>query len=142
MLEGACHCGELSVQLDTTREPGELPVRVCGCAFCAKHRPRYTSDPTGHATIRIAHESSVSRYRFGLRLADFLICRTCGVFVAAHEPGTPGRAVINLDVLARSSDFVAPPAQFTAYDAEDVATRTARRAKNWTPATLEIIETV
>jgi hypothetical protein len=86
-------------------------VRVCGCTFCLEHRPRYTSDPTGHVTIRLGDPANVSRYCFGLRLADFLICRTCGVFVAAYEPGDPGRAVINLDVLAR-------------------------RAKNWTPATL------
>ena len=133
MLHGACHCGALTIELDTARTPGELPVRVCGCSFCRKHRPRYTSDPAGHVTIRVANEADVSRYRFGLRLADFLICRTCGVFVAAHEPG---RAVINLEVLARAAELVGAPVAFEAYDAEDVATRTARRAKSWTPATI------
>jgi len=136
MLEGSCHCGALTLELATAHAPSELPVRICGCSFCAKHRPRYTSDPAGHVTIRIADPASVSRYRFGLRLADFLICKTCGVFVAAVEPGDPGRAVINLDVLARASEFTAGPTQFTAYDNEDAATRTARRARNWTPATL------
>ena len=87
-------------------------------------------------TIRVANESGLGRYRFGLRLADFLICRTCGVFVAAFEPGEPGRAVINLEVLARAADFTGAPVQFTAYDTEDAKARTARRAKNWTPATL------
>jgi hypothetical protein len=60
------------------------------------------------------------------------------VFVAAYEPGTPGRAVINLDTLARAADFTATPTQLTTYDSEDVATRTARRARGWTPATLLI----
>lgn len=138
MLEGACHCGALTLQLETTREPRDLPVRVCGCTFCAKHRPRYTSDPNGHVTIRMRDEASASRYRFGLRLADFLICRTCGVFVAAYEPGAPGRAVINLEVLARAGELTATPTLFAAYDSEDVAARTARRAKGWTPATLVI----
>jgi len=138
MLDGSCHCRALTIQLDTAREPGELPVRTCGCTFCIKHRPRYTSDPAGHVTIRIANEPSASRYRFGLALAEFLICRTCGVFVAAYEDGDPGRAVINLDALARVAEFVGTPTQFTAYDSEDAATRTARRAKNWTPATLEV----
>ena len=136
MLDGACHCGALTIRLDTACEPGRLPVRLCGCTFCVRHQPRYTSDPAGHATIRIAGEASASRYRFGLRLADFLICRTCGAFVAAYEPGDPGRAVINVNVLARAAEFVAAPARFAAYDSEDVATRTARRARNWTPATL------
>jgi hypothetical protein len=134
MLDGACHCGALTLTLDTQRAPADLPVRTCGCSFCTKHRPRYTSDPNGHVTIRAAGE--VTRYRFGLRLADFLICRTCGVFVAAYEPSAPGRAVINLDVLARSAAFTATPTQFTAYDSEDAAARTARRRAAWTPATL------
>ena len=126
MLEGSCHCGVIAIQLETTRAPSELPVRTCGCTFCLKHRPRYT--------IRIADEASVSRYRFGLRLADFLVCRNCGVFVAAFEPGSPGRAVINIESLARAAELTAPATQLTIYDTEDVAARTARRAKNWTPA--------
>lgn len=138
MMEGACHCGALTLQLDTTHEPRDLPVRVCGCTFCTKHRPRYTSDPAGGVTIRPRDEASASRYRFGLRLADFLICRTCGVFVAAYEPGNPGRAVVNIEVLARAAEFTAAPTLFTAYDTEDVAARTARRAKAWMPATLVV----
>jgi hypothetical protein len=135
MLDGSCHCGSLTLQFETARAPDDLPVRLCGCTFCQKHRGRYTSDPAGHVTIRI-DEANTSRYRFGLRLADFLICKTCGVFVAAYEHGSPGRAVINLEVLARAAEFVGSPVQFFAYDAEDVAARTARRLKNWTPATV------
>jgi hypothetical protein len=136
MLHGSCHCGALTIELETAREPSALPVRTCGCTFCRKHRPRYTSDPGGHVTIRVGDPANVSRYRFGLRLADFLVCRTCGVFVAAYEPGTPGRAVVNLEALARAADFTGEPTHLTIYDTEDVPTRTARRAKAWTPATL------
>jgi hypothetical protein len=135
MLDGGCHCGAITVQLKTSRAPAELPVRLCGCTFCLAHRPRYTSDPSGFVTIR-AVGAKLSRYRFGLSLADFLICRICGVFVAAFEPGDPGRAVVNLDALARRAELTAQPTTFTAYDTEDVATRTARRARNWTPARL------
>ena len=131
-LDGSCHCGALTVQLETEKQPSELPVRQCGCKFCLKHRPRYTSDPAGHVTIRIAGD--VSHYRFGLRLADFLVCKTCGVFVAAYEDA--GRAVINLETLARASEFTAPPLLLTIYDTEDVPARTSRREKNWTPATI------
>lgn len=141
MLDGSCHCGALTIAFDTARSPAELPVRICGCSFCARHRPCYTSDPGGHVTIRAVRAVDVARYRFGLRLADFLICRSCGVFVAAFEPGesgAPGRAVINLVALARASEFSGEPTRFTAYDSEDVATRTARRARSWTPATLVI----
>ena len=132
MLHGSCHCGALTIELATAREPADLPVRTCGCTFCQKHRPRYTSDPAGHVTIRGA--AAASPYRFGLKLADFLICRTCGVFVAAYEPA--GRAVVNIEALARAEEFVAAPLRLTIYDTEDVAARTTRRAANWTPATL------
>lgn len=100
-LEGGCHCGAVTVRFATTRAPAELPVRTCGCTFCRKHRPHYTSDPAGHVTVR-ARRDRLARYRFGLALADFLICQTCGVFVAALEPGAPGRAVVNLVVLVAS----------------------------------------
>ena len=132
MLQGSCHCGALTVELATAKAPDALPVRMCGCTFCAKHRPRYTSDPSGHVTIRGA--AAANPYRFGLMLADFLICRTCGVFVAAYEPA--GRAVVNIEALAARADFTGAPLLLTIYDTEDVAQRTARRAANWTPATL------
>jgi len=138
VLEGSCHCAAITICFETTREPNELPVRLCGCTFCTRHRPCYTADPSGHVTIRAASEEDLVRYRFGLRLADFLICRTCGVFVAAIEPGSPGRAVVNLAVLARAREFVTEPTRFAAYDSEDVPARAARRARSWTPATLVI----
>jgi hypothetical protein len=140
MLAGNCHCGALWVQLSTARAPSELPIRVCGCTFCLRHRPRYTTDPAGHLTIHAARDAVLGRYRFGLGLADFLICRTCGVFVAAFEPGDPGRAVVNAAVLDRAAELTAEPTLFSAYDSEDVATRTARRARGWTPASLVIDE--
>jgi hypothetical protein len=138
MLEGSCHCGAIMLAFDTARDLNELPVRVCGCTFCARHRPSYTTDPSGQVIIRATRESELIRYRFGLRLADFLICRRCGVFVAALDPGPPVRAIVNLAVLDRASEFTSTPVQFAAYDSEDVPTRTARRARSWTPATLMV----
>lgn len=149
-LDGGCHCGAIAIRLRSARTPAALPVRECGCTFCRRHRPRYTSDPEGAVTITVRDPAALTRYRFGLRLADFLICRTCGVFVAAFEPGgdqdggsreragggEAGRAVINLATLARADDFTAAPVAFTAYDDEDAAARTARRARAWTPARL------
>ena len=134
-LDGSCHCGALTVRLETERSASELPVRICGCSFCVKHRPRFTADPAGHVHFRVKQRDDVSLYRFGLRLADFLVCRRCGVFVGAVGEG---RAVVNLDVLIESTKFTSSPTQFAAYNTEDVETRRARREKNWTPATLDI----
>ena len=133
ILDGKCGCGVLTLHLETARAPAELPVRLCGCTFCLARQPRYTSDPAGHVTIKIADEAQVERYRFGLRLADFLICKRCDKFVATVDSD---RAVVNLDVLARAAEFTAAPLKLTIYDTEDVAARTARRAANWMPVTL------
>lgn len=129
-LDGSCACGAIALRLSTTKTPAELPVRLCGCTFCTARKPRYTSDPSGSVAIAIADEALVERHRFGLRLADFLICKRCDQFVVATDSG---RAVINLDTLARAAELTAPPVMLTIYDSEDVAARTARRAANWTP---------
>lgn len=133
ILDGNCGCGVLTLELETAKTPAEMPVRMCGCTFCVARQPHYTSDPAGHVTITIADETQVERYRFGLRLADFLICKRCDRFVAAIDSG---RAVVNLDVLARAAELTAPPLRLTIYDTEDVAARTARRAANWMPVTI------
>ena len=52
-------------------------------AFCRAHGARTTSDPNGAMRIRIRDSEKLQRYRFGLKTADFLICRACGVFVGA-----------------------------------------------------------
>lgn len=136
MFNGSCHCGALTLALDSLRAAQTLPVRICGCTFCLRHRPIYTTDPSGHLTVRAASEAQLVRYRFGLRLADFLICANCGVFVAAFDPSGGGRAVANIAALDRAEEFVAEPTRFTAYDSEDAPARNARRALHWTPATL------
>ena len=46
-FSGSCHCGNLTLHFEATRAAPELPVRQCGCTFCARHQPRYTSDPQG-----------------------------------------------------------------------------------------------
>lgn len=136
IYEGGCHCGALSVALTSARAADDLPVRVCGCTFCLRHRPRYTSDPAGRVVFT-AQAAQLSRYRLGLRLADFLICRTCGVFVGAHDP-EQALAVVNLEALTLASHFTAAPTAFTGYDTEDAPARLARRARAWTPAELVV----
>jgi hypothetical protein len=41
------------------------------------------TDPAGKIEVTLRAPAEVSRYRFALRTADFLVCRTCGVYVAA-----------------------------------------------------------
>jgi hypothetical protein len=133
---GGCHCGNLRVSFETQISPEEMEVRACQCTFCRRHAQRSATDPKGHLTILIGDDKLVSRYRFGLATSDFLICARCGNFVAAvlEDQGVT-LATLNVNVLDERNRFAAgSPVDF---DAEDVATRIARRRKKWTPATVQ-----
>jgi len=132
--EGGCHCGNLWLRLRLTRPAAENPTRSCACSFCRAHATRTVSDSRGDIEIRARDWSRVERYRFSSATADYLLCKTCGVYIGAvceTEQGT--RAVTNVNSLADRADF--PPASsFPDHDDEPVAARIARRMANWTPA--------
>ncbi|MFO0583674.1 MAG: hypothetical protein U0229_15495 [Anaeromyxobacter sp.] len=131
---GRCHCGNLIVTFESSRPPAEAPLRTCGCTFCARHRPTYTTDPAGRLEVRARDPGLVTRYRFGLATADFLLCSRCGVFVGAVCE-VDGRLLgtLNVNVLEDRAAFTQAPAPVD-YDAENVAARLARRARAWMPA--------
>jgi hypothetical protein len=76
---GACHCGNISFQLDWAPEPTEIPARACGCTFCVKHGGVWTSCPTGALEVRVKDASLTNSYAFGTKTADFHVCARCGV---------------------------------------------------------------
>ena len=135
LLRGSCHCGNLSVELETQKTPEELPVRACQCSFCRRHNQRSTSDPAGHARLTIREPDETSRYQFGMRAAEFMLCRRCGVFVGAFmREGDQAWAVLNIQALDDRDRFTAP-AQPMDYEGESLEQRLARRKQRWTPAT-------
>jgi hypothetical protein len=132
--EGHCHCGNLTVEFESARPPAQTPLRTCTCTFCRRHAPTYATDPSGRLAVRWRDPALVSRYRFGLATADFLLCTRCGVFVAAVcEVEGQVLATLNVNVLEDRSAFTQPPAPVD-YDGEDVPARLARRRERWTPA--------
>jgi len=134
---GGCHCGNLRVRVRLTRPPSDSILRSCACSFCRAHATRTVSDPAGSCLIRADDWSLVEQYRFGSYTADYLICRRCGVYIGAvcYTPsGT--RAVINTNCLDDRADFSQEPLR-PDYDGEAAEARLARRAANWTPATLD-----
>ena len=135
--QGACHCQAIRVELTLSWLPEEAPVRSCDCSFCRAHGARSVTDPGGSARIVMADPSKVQRYRFALETADYIICSTCGTYVGAVAE-TPGglRATINANVLTDAHRFAAHPPSVN-YDRETAAERLARRARQWTPATIE-----
>jgi len=65
---------------------------------------------------------------------DFLICRRCGVFIAAvSETAADARAVVNVNCLSDRERFTSVPAVHD-FEGETIETRSSRRAANWMPA--------
>jgi len=134
LYAGGCHCGRLSARFETALDPETIEVRADQCGFCRRHGAKTVSDPRGRLTLAF-READVRRHRFGARTADFLICRTCGHYVAAVIDD--GFGVLNV-VGADIQPFAARRAVPVDYDDETPASRLERRRARWTPVTLEI----
>ena len=131
---GGCHCGNLRFELDTRLALTALPLRACQCSFCRLHGARSTSDPQGRIRFEVRDPARLTRYRFGLRTADFLVCAQCGIYVGSvMREGNAQWAVVNantLDDVAQLTQDVAP----MDYEGENPAQRLARRKQRWSPA--------
>lgn len=131
-IAGRCHCGNVRYTLETAQRLDGIVVRICGCEFCLRHRPRHWSDPEGRLEIAMEEPAEVILYRFGHGTADFVLCRRCGVYCFAICEGADGyRAVTNLN-LALGADARPRETRLEAL-AEDPAARLRRRGANWTP---------
>jgi hypothetical protein len=94
------------------------------------------SDPGGLFEAWADDWSLVENYRFGTGTCDFLICRRCGVFIAAVSEMTAGaRAVVNVNCLSDRERFTSVPAVHD-FEGETVEDRLSRRAANWMPAVI------
>jgi hypothetical protein len=134
---GGCHCGNIHVRLRLSKSPQQTPLRACACSFCRAHMTRTVADMAGHFTLSAGDWSLVEPYRFGSRTADYMVCRRCGVYVAAICETVAGpRAVVNINCLTDRAAFTQQP-NATNYDGETEATRLSRRATHWMPTTVE-----
>jgi hypothetical protein len=131
-FEGRCHCGAIGFTFRTSQPPGQWAVRACQCTFCRGHGARTVSDPKGSVTFRLTEGSRLSRYRFGARSADFLICRNCGVYVAALLASGNGQfATLNINAIR--PPLAVPEAVPVSYEGESAEQRLSRREERWTP---------
>jgi hypothetical protein len=131
---GGCHCGNLRYAFETRLALSALPLRACQCSFCRLHGARSTSDPLGRIRFEIRDPQKLTRYRFGLKTADFLLCGNCGIYVGATmRDGPSAWAIVNantLDEVAQLTQELVP----MDYAGEDTAQRLARRKQRWSPA--------
>jgi hypothetical protein len=132
----SCHCGNIHVRLRLCKPPEDNPLRACTCSFCRSHNPRMPSDPDGRFEVWADDWSLVQNYRFGTRTCDFLICRRCGVFIAAVSgvTATTALAVVNVNCWSDRARFTGTLTVHD-FDGETVESRSSRRNANWMPAT-------
>jgi hypothetical protein len=132
-LEGACHCGALEFTYKTRLAPRRWSLRACQCGFCRGHGAQVTSDAQGTVHFRYLQPDRLRRYRFGLRTADFLVCRECGTYIGAvMMTGNGAVAIVNINTL-RERPRGLPPAKAVNYRTESLEDRRARRRRTWTP---------
>lgn len=137
--KGGCHCRNITVSYESQVAPEEAVPRACQCSFCRQHQSRAVSDSAGRLEIAVRNRDRLSRYQFSLKTIEFLVCRDCGVYVAAFmaDPAdSRGYATLMVSALDDRQRF--PPPQPADYDQEDGDTRAARRRRNWTPAVLQV----
>ena len=131
LIQGSCHCGNISFDLTWDPDPSEIPSRACDCSFCSKHGGVWTSNPDGSLRINIAEPSLVSRYSFGTRTALFLVCSRCGivpVVTSLLENHLYAVVSVNAFTNVEQSMLRRAPASF---EGESVESRLARRARYW-----------
>jgi hypothetical protein len=132
-LAGRCHCGNITVTLETGVPIERLPLSSDTCSFCRRHGARTTRDPQGRVRLTVREPDRLIRYRFGLRTADFLVCASCGIYVAAvMTDGERSYAVVNVNTFEEVDRFTQAVVP-VGYDGETEAERRARRVRTWTP---------
>ena len=131
LINGKCHCGNISFTLTWEPDPSEIPARACDCTFCTKHGGVWTSNPRGVLRVMVRDPGQRRPYQFGTRTADFHICTGCGVVpvVTSYIDG-------HLYAVVSVNAFEGVPASLlrrapASFDGEGTDDRLARRKRYW-----------
>lgn len=131
LINGKCHCGNISFSLDWPGEALDIPARACGCTFCVKHGGVWTSKPGARLNVRVYDPAASSRYAFGTETATFHVCSRCGaVPLVSSEIGNRLYAVVNVNTFEGIDPSLLHRATSN-FEAEDVESRLLRRSRNW-----------
>lgn len=133
LIQGSCHCGNISFGLTWEPSPTEIPARACGCSFCVKHGGVWTSNPNGALQVEIKDRSLVSEYAFGTQTAVFHICRHCGVVpVVTSKIEGHLYAVVSVNAFNNVEPSMLKHAPVS-FEGESTESRLARRTRGWIP---------
>jgi hypothetical protein len=131
IINGRCHCGNISFSLSWPPDGVEIPARACSCSFCTKHGGVWTSSPNAVLRVSIDDASLVSSYTFGTRTAEFQTCARCGI-VPVVTCRIEGHlyAVVSVNAFENVDRSLLRPAP-ASFDGEDIDSRIERRKRNW-----------
>ncbi len=130
---GSCHCQSIQLILDSQHGAKAIVARACQCSFCRKNGINWYSDPNGQLLLKYAATLRPTYYRFGMKLADFVICPRCGVCVAAiKDDDSQPRAVVNLNCLDYDWDWSKNTISMD-FDSDSKTERSDRHQQNWMP---------
>ena len=133
LISGSCHCGNITFSLAWPGDAPEIPARACSCSFCLRHGGLWTSNAEATITVTVASAALVSKYSFGTKTAIFHVCSRCGVVpIVTCELDGQLYAVANVNVF-QNVDPARIRRAAADFEAEDVASRLARRKRNWIP---------
>lgn len=131
LIKGSCHCGNIRFSLDWTPEPAEIPARACSCSFCQKRGGVWTACPSGALEVSVQDPALLSRYLFGTRTAEFLVCSRCGVVpVVTSLIEDHLYAVVSVNAFDNVDAAMIRRTEAT-FDGESEQARLARRTRNW-----------
>lgn len=131
LVTGKCHCGNISFALEWPDSEPDVPARACSCSFCTKHGGVWTSNPIAKLAVVLQDASLVSEYAFGTETATFHTCARCGaVPLVTSEVGGHVYAVVNVNTF-EDLDSSKLRRATTSFEGESLASRLARRTKNW-----------
>ena len=131
IIEGRCHCGNITFALDWPGAPSDVVARACSCTFCVKHGGVWTSNPYAKLSITFKHTDAVTKYSFGTKTAIFYVCTCCGaVPIATSEIDDRLYAVVNVNTF-ESFDLPRLRRQAADFEGEDHRSRLLRRQRNW-----------
>jgi hypothetical protein len=131
LIQGKCHCGNVSFALTWEPDPVEIQARACGCSFCTKHGAEWTSNPSAALKVIVKDTSLVSKYAFGTGAAEFHTCAHCGIvaLVTSRIDGTL-YAVVNVNSFEGVDRSLIRRLPMT-FDGEEKDARRARWKRNW-----------
>ena len=139
IINGSCHCGNISFELTWEPESSEIPARACACSFCAKHGGVWTSNPNGSLRVKVGEPSFVSKYSFGTRTALFHICARCGIVpVVTSLIDANLYAVVSVNAFNNVDQSLLRRAP-ASFEGESIESRLARRKRNWV-ANVQFVE--